>query len=389
MEQYDQQSTSSPTASLLTRAFMFLEDGDWKSADAYCERILDTEPQNAYAWLGKLMAELKVRNREGLQYCKKPFDDSANYQKAVRFGDEALVAELTGYISAMKAQKVGEKAKSNGKTGIMIVAAALVLCVGLLVAVLLTKKTNTPEAKKLQLQETATEEATEIPTEEITERVTEIPTEEITEAYTEPVTEPPTEPIRVGDYITFGRYEQDNDLSNGQEEIEWQVLDVQDGKALVISKYGLDCQPYNTEWEDVTWETCTLRSWLNNEFINAAFSAEEQEKIPTVTVSADKNLDCDTDPGNATQDQIFLLSIPEVIKYCFSSNAELICTPTDYAVENGVYTNSGACWWWLRSPGYNQVTAASVGTDGGIGSGADVSDDSHAVRPAMWITLEE
>ncbi|MBP3696995.1 MAG: hypothetical protein J6J45_05560, partial [Clostridia bacterium] len=68
---------------------------------------------------------------------------------------------------------------------------------------------------------------------------------------------------QVGDYITFGSYEQDNDLSNGKEPIEWLVLDKQDGKVLVISKYALDAKPYNDEYVDVTWETCTLRSWLN------------------------------------------------------------------------------------------------------------------------------
>ena len=187
----------------------------------------------------------------------------------------------------------------------------------------------------------------------------------------------------------FGAYEQDNNTSNGKEDVEWLVLEVKDGKALVISKYALDCQQYNTSFTDVTWETCTLREWLNNNFINSAFTAEEKAKISTVTVYADKNPDYSTNPGNATQDQVFLLSITEVNKY-FSSNSARQCEPTDYAVANGAYVNSsnGNCRWWLRSPGYNRNTAAFDYIDGVVYEGGDyVSSDRTAVRPALWIDL--
>ena len=83
---------------LLRRAFMFLEDGDWTSADEYCEKVLDQDPESAQAYLGKLMAEKKVKTQKGLKDLPEPFVDSKNYQKAIRFGDEKLVAELKGYI---------------------------------------------------------------------------------------------------------------------------------------------------------------------------------------------------------------------------------------------------------------------------------------------------
>ena len=192
---------------------------------------------------------------------------------------------------------------------------------------------------------------------------------------------------KVGDYVFFGAYEQDNNTSNGQEYIEWLVLEVKGGKALVISKYALDCQPYNTSYTNVTWETCTLRKWLNNDFINAAFSADERTMIPTVTVSADKNPDYSTNPGNATQDQVFLLSITEVNKY-FSSYSARQCKPTDYAVANGAWGSGNCWWWWLRSPGRNQIHAASVRPDGVVfENGIYVLDDGNAVRPALWIDL--
>ncbi len=197
-------------------------------------------------------------------------------------------------------------------------------------------------------------------------------------------------PAEIGDYVIFGTYEQDNDTSNGKENIEWLVLDKQDGKTLVISKYALDCNPYNTEWTDVTWETCSLRKWLNNEFIDTAFSTEEQARIPTVTVSADKNpIYYGTDPGNATEDQVFLLSIVEAKQYFRSDDARQ-CKATDYAVANGAYVDSenGNCRWWLRSPGSYQTAAVYVDRDGYVGSyGTCVDNGRIAVRPAMWIDL--
>ena len=194
--------------------------------------------------------------------------------------------------------------------------------------------------------------------------------------------------VNVGDTYRFGSYEQDNNKSNGQEDIEWLVLAKEGTKILVISKEALDCKPYNTSDTDVTWETCTLRKWLNNDFINAAFSADERTMIPTVTVSADKNPHYCTNPGNATQDQVFLLSITEVNKY-FSSDSARLCKPTDYAVANGAWENdSGNCWWWLRSPGYDQDGAADVRAHGDVGEyGYYVDRVNTAVRPALWIDL--
>jgi hypothetical protein len=193
---------------------------------------------------------------------------------------------------------------------------------------------------------------------------------------------------KAGEYVLFGTYEQDKNTSNGKEEVEWLVLEVKDGKALVISKYALDCQPYNTSDTAVTWETCTLRKWLNNDFLDSAFSADEKAVISTVTVSADNNPEYSTNPGNATQDQVFLLSVTEVNKY-FGSDSARLCEPTDYAVANGVWThNGGNCRWWLRTPGkrFTYNSATDVLTSGIIDETGDVINcDDIAVRPAMWI----
>ena len=194
---------------------------------------------------------------------------------------------------------------------------------------------------------------------------------------------------QVGKYVTFGAYEQDNNKNNGSEEIEWLVLERTGDTALVISRYALDCVPYNKTKTSITWEKCTLRSWLNNDFYNAAFTAQEKQYIVTSSVSADKNPDYSTNPGNATKDNVFLLSITEAKKY-FTSNSARICYPTAYAKANGAYTNSssGACWWWLRSPGGNADDASVVNSDGSvITSGYYVYSSYGSVRPCVRVRL--
>ena len=199
----------------------------------------------------------------------------------------------------------------------------------------------------------------------------------------------------VGEYVFWGQYEQDNNTSNGKEDIEWLVLDKQDNKILVVSKYALDCKQYHEDDEDVTWEDCTLRTWLNNDFINTAFSEDEKAKIPTVTVVNNDHQEYDTDGGNDTQDKVFLLSIDEVNKY-FDSDEERKCGTTDYAKAQGAYTRDpytangkATCACWLRSPGSDQARALCVFYDGYVRSlGGSVDEGGRAVRPALWISLE-
>ena len=184
--------------------------------------------------------------------------------------------------------------------------------------------------------------------------------------------------VQVGEYIIFGTYEQDNDETNRKEDIEWLVLDTDDNKILIISRYALDCQKYNSSFTDVTWETCSLNQWLNSTFINTAFSTEEQEMIS----------------GNDTTDKVFLLSVNEANQY-FESDEERKCVPTEYAKAQGVLTIEGytlngeaTCWWWLRSPGAGRSVAADVGIDGSISTfGYDVNYYAYGIRPALWISF--
>ena len=195
--------------------------------------------------------------------------------------------------------------------------------------------------------------------------------------------------LKAGDILTLGHYEQDGNLNNGPEAIEWQVLAVEDGRALVISKYGLDVKPYNEKWTGVTWETCTLREWLNGEFYNSAFSSDEKSRIREIRVKNPNNPEYGTEGGNDTTDRIFLLSIDEA-NYYFPNDEARQCQPTTYAKNNGAYVKEdrGGTWWWLRSPGYHDYSAADVIIDGIVfNMGPHVNNGSTSVRPSFWLNL--
>ena len=196
-----------------------------------------------------------------------------------------------------------------------------------------------------------------------------------------------------GNYVTLGTYPQTKSGTD-QTPIEWLVLESDSETALLISRYALDAKPYNNKRIDMTWEKCTLRSWLNNDFCNRAFSAEEKKRILVSNVTADKNPQCDTDPGSATKDSVFLLSITEANKY-FASDEARMCVVTDYAIQQGAwtlddYTADGgmACCWWLRSPGRSSDYAALVNVGGStLDIGRNVSYSNIAVRPCIRVRI--
>lgn len=195
--------------------------------------------------------------------------------------------------------------------------------------------------------------------------------------------------VKVGESVSFGSYEQDNDTTNGKEDVEWIVLEVKDGKALLISKYALDYQVYNEVREEVSWETCDLREWLNHEFLNEAFSETEKNAIPTVKVPADENPYSDSKgkQGNQTEDQIFVLSVKEFKKY-FSKEDSGLCIPTEYAKSNCEHDlNSEGTGWWLRTIGDEGDIVQIISREGAENCITGTDNSTVAVRPALWIDL--
>ncbi|MDO4304555.1 MAG: DUF6273 domain-containing protein [Bacillota bacterium] len=188
------------------------------------------------------------------------------------------------------------------------------------------------------------------------------------------------EKAQIGDIVEFGTLEQDNDLSNGNEPIEWIVLDEQDGRLLLISRYIIDAKPYHEEYKNITWEQSDLRLWLNEIFYEEAFTRKEREQIQKVQLSNPDNPDYGTEGGNDTIDSVFLLSVEEAEQY-FSSESKRKARGTAYANERWF----NPVWWWLRSSGCDNCNAAFVDYYGYVSSGGDHVDFSTGVRPALWV----
>ncbi len=489
-------------APLLKRAFMFLEDGNWDEADSYCEKVLDQDPENAEAYLGKLMAELRVRRQEDLANRDKPFGDSNNYKKAIRFGDESLASALKGYsnhiiernennrrnriyddaVSAMRAASTekeyksaaaafapivgfkdtdvlikqslekaevcrkdaiydsarslmsgdetegyenaietfrtisgwkdadeqiyacqrkieeikakeeadrlererqaeqrriaAEKAAKKRKRIIAITAPIVVACIAFLIVLTTVIIPQQKLNKAIALIDSGEFKAAYLLLDGINYKNSKELQESIKPQYQKAL----LAEAEIGSYVVFGAYEQDNNTSNGKEDIEWIVLAREGDRVLVVSRYALDYQQYNTSYTSVTWETCSLRKWLNGTFLNAAFSENERAMIPSVTVSADKNQSYSTSPGNSTTDQVFLLSITEANKY-FSSDSARQCSASSNL--------KALCYWWLRSPDGYSNKAAIVDSDGSVTFTLIMSSKVMlAVRPALWIDIE-
>ena len=217
------------------------------------------------------------------------------------------------------------------------------------------------------------------------------------------------------DNIYFGTYQQSSDGSGGYntDPIKWRVLENADGQLFLLSDQNLDVFQYHTDNESVTWETSTMRSWLNgydashntggdsgidytsDNFIGTAFSAKEQAAIADTEVFNDDNPTCGTEGGNNTTDQIFLLSIAEAQNSSyFADNSSRIATNTAYVAGGGKLGSSymngvgEAGYWWLRSPGDLDHRAAGVSVDGGVGRyGHGVRIAYNAVRPAFNLDL--
>lgn len=212
-----------------------------------------------------------------------------------------------------------------------------------------------------------------------------------------------SEDIEAGDTVTFGTYPQ-TAAGKDKTPIEWTVLEVRDGKAFLISAHGLHMKVYNSKKKKVTWATCSLRKWLNGDFLKKAFTKEEQEMILVTTVDNSKSQgqsSWKTNGGKNTKDRIYLLSVKEAkqyfnVKLKNKKNFSPRIRPTAYAVQKTnafaskrYFTKDGiaATWWWLRSPGTAQNKAAFVDSSGELLSN-EVNFGHPCIRPVLWVKLE-
>ena len=492
---------------LLERVFLFLEDGEWGKADAFCEQILNQEPKNARAYIGKLMAELHVHKQDELANCEQTLEGYNNYQKAIRFGDEKTISTLNGYNDQIKerieynqllgiynaasaamsvadtetkylaisrtfnsisgfrdsdmlAKQCIEKAEACRKNGMYasaiskmnentergyeeaisifntvsgwrdtddkiricqnrineikikeekerlekerkaeerriaaikaakrrkmlavsfaIIAAICTIFVVLLITVIIPEyKYN----KAIELSSSGDYEAAyELfnlmqDYKDCKERMDSIRSKyNRTQLYK----------ADVGSFVYFGSYEQDGDMSNGKEDIEWIVVKKDGNSILVVSKYVLDIKMYNETLEDVTWETCSLRKWLNGQFIQDAFSKEDRNMIIFSSVASEHNPRYPSSPGKDTIDQVFILSYKEANNYLYSARSGLLTEHMQQRTANGkLFANR----WWLRTQGIINTRAIVVDEDGSIDAAGIIINEPGGVRPAMWIDL--
>lgn len=557
--------------SLLKRVFIFLEEGDFDNADKYCERILDSDPQNALAYLGKLMAEVRVNKQEKLVECKKPFDNSKNYQKVIRYGDQKLKDTLSGYIDQInqrienerkerlyqegcklldgashaadfeeaigifqqikdykdvenflnKAEEGRKDAVYEQAKGLMkkdrkkaieyfnsiidwkdseekvqeikqienkqrkkytYIAFSFVAVIVLAIAIqvgksvyhskiqhdkynealnlidnnqyveaidilkeiedvedahqrlVLVKKKLYDDANHL-IDDGEIQEAKDILSILVDNNLIEnddkayqyingmiymdegnyfdaylmfekiVDYRDASQLYQESKYLYAKECIRleryddayslfyelkkyedsetranevindmianasVGDSLYFGSYEQDQIDGNGKEMIEWIVLDKQEDRILVVSRYGLEEMQYRDNDDEKTWEECSLRRWLADTFLTEAFRESEQNQILWVeNVNSNKG-----DNSYKSMDQIFLLNKNEIKEYFNDKEKTLTKTNEN---ENKA--------WWLRSIdnlGYY------IDEKGEVNYNTFGQYKKMLVRPAMWIGI--
>ena len=199
-----------------------------------------------------------------------------------------------------------------------------------------------------------------------------------------------------GDTVTFGHYEQDYDTSNGPEPIQWKVLDVQGGKALLLSQDVLVRLQYHPQESGATWKDCTLRQWLNDDFHHAAFSEEELKRVCLTRNVNEDNPTYGTDGGEDTDDYVFLLSLSEAEKY-FASDEERQCefstavnmiVDQEPSVQKGIFETEDPYGydrrWWLRTPGMYPLATVIIEKDGSVSRNGNTGAYASGVACHQW-----
>jgi hypothetical protein len=190
-------------------------------------------------------------------------------------------------------------------------------------------------------------------------------------------------------------------LAAGQDNVKfgnfvWRVLDVQDGKALLLTNDIVELRPYHKSCTKMTWADCDIRTYLNDPFIKLNFSEDEQVKIVETTIDNPDNEWFGTEGCEDTQDKVFLLSIAEVVKYFGDSgqfengNPESEYFIDDEYNEDRIANFEGAAeWWFTRSPGAEDGRAADISDVGPLIVYGDCLNAGHGMRPALWVSMDE
>jgi tetratricopeptide (TPR) repeat protein len=409
------------TGTLMTRAWQFAEDGDWNEAADYFNKVLDANPSHAPAYVGLICVDLKVTQENKLANCKTPgsITNHKHYKRAS--ADPAVKARLDGFIQTIQAriaaeQKAAVEAARKKRVQDAFDSAA---------AIMSNAQVPDDYRKAITAFGRIDSNYQDINSQikgKVAECEARIEEERQKLAKTlKPIKEWETSVYKIqaqskewssqglcphcgGKIGITGSCKDCKKTGDSIETpllrihidgIDWRALAVEKSKALLISEKILEKRPYNDENKCITWENCTLREYLNGEFLDKLGTAKSV--IAETRNNNPNNPWYGTAGGNATTDKVFLLSLDEVCRYFGDSTANLRrrgsigsdSTMSDKSNPNRTANyDDRASFWWLRSPGGGSDRAACVGDDGRVRvGGPDVNNDFGGVRPALWLNL--
>lgn len=487
---------------LLKRAFIFAEDGDYKRADENCEQVLDVDPENADAYLIKLLMSQKVKRRENLANVAEPFDGDPNYEKACRYGTHELRAELEGYNKHIRERNALQEKVSLYESTCKRMKEAKTESAYKTIAGTFKRLGDFRDSAKLseeceQLAEDARRdviydkayvlfesddpdkltEASEIfgevpgwrdaddlkhkaqakrekiladraaalaaekrrkkirmivrlsvigaialavsitllitlvinPANRYKKAEKYLESEEYLEAYrafldmgdykdsadrADSIRDEHPGVALPGESVEFGAFRKNEDGGAEKEALEWIVLSNEDGELLLITRDVIFAKEYNEGGKAAYWSNCSLRKWLNNTFINNAFTEEEKGHIILTENANPDNPEHvnqkgeNIDGGKDTSDSVFLLSCEEYEKYAYLLNGSAAAA-TDFAESKGAVNVEGAgSVWWLRTPGYTNSYGACVSENGYVSYYGSAVDHVRGVRAVIRIDAE-
>ncbi len=435
----------------IEKGYTYLELKEWKKAKEIFDFAIVNNDNKARAYIGRLLAKLKLSDLVSLTSVNKKLTKFDDFKMAVKYADDNYKQQLKKYYSLVE-EKINQKRAKSKKRAIIFSISSI----SLIVLLVLTYFVFIPLGRFSYYQnllsngkiEKATKSYSDSKWFEYDGKVKELFYKKAIESTDDnefinaeillkaipkykdsadklkeidmPIKLQKMQKANVGDYVEFGSYEQDGDFNNGSENIEWLVLDKAEEKALLISKYGLDCIPFANEdvlsytpafKSSATWETSYLRNWLNDSFYNEAFSDFEKKHIQKTMV---ENYDYThqrngssftTKSGaviqgvktikvtkNPTNDFLYVFSEEEIEKYFPTSKSRKV-KPTEYAKKMGAdisYGDGKHAWWWLRTNPDMNSNHSIVSGKGGISTNSLPPDnESITVRPAMWINISE
>ena len=444
-------SSNSDVSPLLKRVFMFLEDGEFDEADEYCEKVLDHDPENALAYLGKLMADLCVGKREELAECEESFEDSNDYKKILRFGDDALKQEVQSYSDIVNKRIENERKDSiyNDALNKMEDAMNSTECCAALNAFEqimgwkdVDKQIDICKEKIDKLKKR--EEAARIERLRKFNRNKKIFFGIICAAAFIALLIFIFEKIRINIIIPNRKY---NYAMNLYDEKQYnQAINVfkeldgyRDSETYMVNcKYNMLINRYDKEMVDKVYnknigDICVFGNFEQDN--DASNGAEPIDWIvldknqDAVLLISKQGIDCSAyQNGNlnkwqgslirnwlnnafydeafnsneqkiikATEltgeygnDKVFILNAEQALKY-FKSDDERLCKATEYAISRGadVRTDSADCYWWLRGAGKKDLSIKCVNNEGVISyEGENANDSTICIRPALWIDLK-